>query len=163
MGKGASPQCVCLVFARIFSFLSQALSRGISFPDHTDQIEQDVGFYLRRNRFPANPLDVLSVTCLPGPGGQPDQTWWPNNPMDSRQHCFQLRVVEEPRHLQALHGPRIPQSTATVQPPHSRRSRNAFPLDRCGLEAWKWHLLRMVMDVFPGLSILTKHFLSGFR
>lgn len=69
VGKGSLPQCVCLVFARIFSFLSQAVSRGIGFPDHTDQIGQDVGFYLRRKRFPANPLGVLSVTCLPGPGG----------------------------------------------------------------------------------------------
>lgn len=127
MGKGfLSPVCVAGVCKDLL--ICQAMPRGmaIRFPDHTDQIRQDVGFCLKKNTLPANPAGVC---CL-----RPAWSWGiarqglvAEHPHGQQQGCIKLRVAggppEDPGRLRASRWPSTAHFVVMVQPPGSRRTR----------------------------------------
>lgn len=138
-----------LEFWWTFSFLCQDVPPGmtISFPDCTGQIGEDMGFCLKKNIWPVNPV---SMSCL-----EPDWSWgagrlgsqWLCTPIVSRQGCFKLCVGMGPlKGTEAAPASRWPDTSTFCYNCTTATRPNvpgmAFHLNRCGLEAYKWHLLR---------------------
>lgn len=119
----------------------------ISFADHTGQIGQDMGFCLKKNILPMKPI---SMSCL-----GPDWSWgasrlgpqWLCTFLGSRQGYFKLCVGTGPlKGTEAAPASRWPNTSTFYNNCAAARRPNvpgmAFHLNRCGLEACKWHLLR---------------------
>lgn len=131
----------------LISFQDEPHGVTISLPDHTNQIGQDVGFCLRKNRLP---VASISITC-PGLAWSWGLPFWaprgfapPWAAGEATSSSERRRGPEKELRQRRLHsGPTHPHSvTVQPQPTWPNVPGTPFHLNRCGFEACKWHLLR---------------------